>query len=125
MMAKADALPNANVTLSFPIEDADDLKRAIKAGGWSSRDPNRVRQHILKNAKRLNLMFLIPSSWQSDGSLRARRSLVLADSSEELRFRALSIERGFGRGVLARDDTYELEKEWEEIQLRRYRGRVA
>jgi hypothetical protein len=74
MMAKGHALANANGEASFPIDDAQDLSRAIKAVGRSSRDPQRVRQHVMKNARRLKLTAMIPPSWGSDGSLKRSRA---------------------------------------------------
>jgi prohead serine protease len=83
MLKKGHALANAAGQPSFPIEDADDLRRAIRAVGRSSRDPNRVRMHILKRAKALGLMSLIPDTWASDGSLK--RSALVENDCDELR----------------------------------------
>lgn len=47
---------------SFPIPDVDHLKRAIKAHG-RSKHPLKVRQHIVKHAKRLGRTDLIPEGW--------------------------------------------------------------
>jgi HK97 family phage prohead protease len=70
MLKKGHALANANGDPSFPIEDADDLRRAIRAVGRGSRSPERIRQHVMKRARALGLMRLIPDSWQADGSIK-------------------------------------------------------
>lgn len=82
MLRKGHALANAKGQPSFPIEDGDDLRRAIKAVGRSSRDPNRVRRHVIKRAKALGLTSIIPSTWNPDGSVK--RSLLPNDSDRLL-----------------------------------------
>lgn len=58
---------------SFPIPNRESLEDAIRAVGRArpNTDEHRaaVRRHILKRAKALNAMNLIPSSWNRDGSL--------------------------------------------------------
>jgi hypothetical protein len=78
------ALANANGDPSYPIEDADDLRRAIKAVGRGSRSSERIRQHIMKRGKALGLVSMIPNSWASDGSLTAGRSSLIANDTDEL-----------------------------------------
>ncbi len=56
---------------SFPIGDIADLRRAIRAVGRSSGDHDKVRAFIVKRARALGAMSLVPESWNSDGSLRA------------------------------------------------------
>lgn len=84
MLSKGHALANAKGKPSYPIEDAEDLRRAIRAVGRSSRDPQRVRQHIIKNAKRLGLTSLLPATWGPDGSLRVGRSALLPNDTESM-----------------------------------------
>lgn len=79
MLKKGHALANAKGDPSYPIEDTDDLRRAVLAVGRSSRPPERVRQHIIKNAKRLGLLSVVPDDWQADGTVKgAGRSAILA-----------------------------------------------
>lgn len=56
--AKGVALPDG----SFPIENATDLKNAVKALGLS-KDKARAKVHILKRAKALGLVDELPTSW--------------------------------------------------------------
>lgn len=57
----------------FPIRNALDLAKAIKAvgrakGGEEGR--RKVRRFIMRRAKELGLSNQIPDSWQSDGSMK-------------------------------------------------------
>ena len=57
----------------FPIRNAADLAKAIKAvgrakGGEEGR--RKVRRFIIRRAKELGLSSQIPGSWQSDGSMK-------------------------------------------------------
>lgn len=58
---KGAAMPNG----SFPIENAADLKNAIRLAGHA-KDPVKARQHIIGRAKALGLMKLVPSAWLKD-----------------------------------------------------------
>jgi len=98
MLQKGHALANSAGEPSFPIEDEDDLRRAIRAVGRSSRDPQRVRQHIIKNAKRLGLMSLIPTTWGADGSLKSGRSVLLANDDSESLSMLLQVARARAAG---------------------------
>lgn len=66
------ALPDG----SYPIETTDDLDKAIsavgRAGGkaGTEADRNKVRRHIIKQAKRLGAQDKIPDTWNSDGTLK-------------------------------------------------------
>ena len=49
---------------SFPITNRDDLRRAIRAVGRAKpADRAKVRRHIVRRAKALGLLNLIPDSW--------------------------------------------------------------
>jgi hypothetical protein len=69
------ALPDASGSGGrFPIRNRSDLEKAIQAvgrakGGEEGR--RKVRRFIVKRARALGLAQLIPSSWQSDGSLKS------------------------------------------------------
>lgn len=58
MAKKGTALPDG----SYPIENAADLKNAIKAVG-RAKDPSAAKAHIKKRAKALGLTNLIPPGW--------------------------------------------------------------
>lgn len=81
--SKGKAMPGGR----FPVENAEDLQNAIHAvgrakGGEAER--NKVRRHIIKQAKRLGLQSKIPDNWNSDGSLKASGALVAAATKELL-----------------------------------------
>lgn len=69
------AMPDSSDTGSggrFPIRNREDLAKAIRAvgrakGGEEGR--RKVRRFIMRRAKELNASSMIPSSWNSDGSV--------------------------------------------------------
>jgi hypothetical protein len=74
---KAMAAPGQSRPGRFPIRDRADLEKAIsavgRAGGPSGTEADRVkvRRFILKRARALGLMSLIPAAWSVDGSLKS------------------------------------------------------
>lgn len=54
----------------YPVENADDLDKAIRAVGRGSGDHNAIRKHIMAAAKKLGLSSKIPDNWNVDGSLK-------------------------------------------------------
>lgn len=71
---KAMPAPNDERAGRFPIEDAADLARAIKAVG-RVRPPTekaraKVRKHIIARAKALKLQAKLPPDWADDGTLK-------------------------------------------------------
>ncbi|MGO8876374.1 MAG: HK97 family phage prohead protease [Acidimicrobiales bacterium] len=69
MLKAGKAFPNANGDPSYPIGDAADLRLAIHAVGRGSSSHDKIRAYIVRRAKALALSSLIPSNWNSDGSL--------------------------------------------------------
>lgn len=69
--AKAgEAMPDG----SYPIRNADDLDKAIRAVGRGGAEHDAIRRHIMKRAKALGLESRIPDGWQANGSLKASAS---------------------------------------------------
>lgn len=54
---------------SYPIENRQDLLNAIRAVGRGSGGHDSIRRHIIRQARRLSLLNLIPDNWNRDGSL--------------------------------------------------------
>jgi hypothetical protein len=48
---------------SFPIPDRDALRRAIVRLNTTTKDKGRVRRHIVKRARALNALGMLPDSW--------------------------------------------------------------
>ena len=67
------ALPDG----SFPIENEEDLKRAIKAHG-RAKDIELAKKHIVKRAKALGREDLIPEEWTSKTAAAYVREVVVA-----------------------------------------------
>lgn len=56
----------------YPIRNRDDLENAIQAVGRAkggSAGRQAVRRWIIKRAKELGLVSLVPDTWNSDGTL--------------------------------------------------------
>jgi HK97 family phage prohead protease len=99
-MAKSgQAMPDG----SYPIRDAEDLTRAIRAVGRGGADHDAIRKHIMACAKKLNLSDQIPDNWNSDGSLnqqnagplvewRRRKAEMLAKHPERREFSTTDFE---------------------------------
>src|ERR1700761_4883177 len=50
LLAKGHAIKNANGDPSYPIEDEEDLDKAIRAVGRGGSDHDAIRKHIIKRA---------------------------------------------------------------------------
>lgn len=68
LLSKGKAMKNASGEPSYPIADLSDLRKAIKAVGRGKASHDAIRQHIIKRAKALGAMDLIPANWTSSGS---------------------------------------------------------
>lgn len=55
---------------SYPIGDAEDLHRAIRAVGRGGSSHDAIRRHIATRAKSLGLTSELPDNWNTDGSLK-------------------------------------------------------
>ncbi len=82
MLSKGHAMKNANGDASYPIADLSDLKKAIKAVGRGGTDHDKIRAHIIKRAKALKAMSLIPDNWNSDGSMKESAGVELGEITE-------------------------------------------
>jgi hypothetical protein len=69
---KGMALPDG----SYPIRNVDDLQNAIRAFGRAKEaDRPRVRRHIMKRARQLKAVDLIPTHWKNAHSMQASANL--------------------------------------------------
>jgi hypothetical protein len=69
---------------SYPIEDEDDLRKAIHAVGRGGGSHNAIRKHIISRARSLGKSSLIPDDWGADGSIKEKVSKDMADIGPEL-----------------------------------------
>ena len=101
---KGHAMTGDDGSISYPINDKEDLDKAIHAVGRGKADHDKIRAHIIKCAKALSLEEEIPDNWNADGSLsdaksatpprRPRQRRELALQSEMRRFHANEIRAG-------------------------------
>ena len=82
MLSKGHAMKNASGDASYPIADLSDLKKAIKAVGRGGSDHDKIRAHIIKRAKALKAMSLIPDNWNSNGSMKESTGVELGEITE-------------------------------------------
>src|SRR6266568_5781867 len=71
--AKGHAFKNPDGSYSYPIDDADDLDKAIHAVGRGGASHDAIRRYIIRRAKALGLASKIPDNWGGDGSMRAQQ----------------------------------------------------
>jgi hypothetical protein len=74
-LKKGQALPPAKGkpagNARYPIENAGDLTKAIRAVGRGKGDHDAIRKYIIGVARKLGLSKMIPDNWGSDGSVKA------------------------------------------------------
>lgn len=121
MMRLGHALPNTTGQASYPIGDRADVARAVKAVGRGSRSPERIRLHIMKNARRLGATDLIPDTWAADGSLKRSRP----SSPTELRRRAAVLRSKAAEGELRELARGLPPTAWDRREALRVTGRIA
>jgi uncharacterized membrane protein YkoI len=61
MAEEGNALPDG----SYPIGNVEDLRNAIQAFG-RAKDKEAAKRHIMKRARQLNALDLVPEAWMSD-----------------------------------------------------------
>jgi HK97 family phage prohead protease len=66
LQAKGHTLPGGT---SYPIDDADDLDKAIHAVGRGGADHDAIRKYIIGRAKAMGESEKIPENWDPDGSM--------------------------------------------------------
>lgn len=84
---------------SFPIENASDLRRAIRAYGRA--DPSKkpaVRRHIIRRARGLGQTSLIPDSWNEASLSDLQLSALDARATVFAREQKVLVARGGGSG---------------------------
>ncbi|MEU5596688.1 hypothetical protein [Streptomyces sp. NPDC020298] len=84
--ASGAAMPDG----SYPIKTKADLRKAIKAVSRGGADHDKIRKHVMKRAKALGLEAMVPSNWNSDGSLKTANK---ADGDDDLIAKAEQILR--------------------------------
>ncbi|KAB2347342.1 hypothetical protein [Actinomadura rudentiformis] len=70
MLTKGHAIRNDNGEPSYPIGDAEDLQKAIKAVGRGGKDHDKIRAYIVRRAKALGKTGLLPDDWAASGQMK-------------------------------------------------------
>lgn len=63
MLKDGKAMANPDGDPSYPIADAEDLSNAIRAVGRGKGDHGAIRRHIIKRAKALGKVDMLPDDW--------------------------------------------------------------
>lgn len=71
LAAKGHAMRADDGTIDYPIDDEEDLGKAIRAVGRGGADHDKIRKYVIGRAKALGKSDQIPDNWASDGSLKA------------------------------------------------------
>ncbi|MGH2875068.1 MAG: HK97 family phage prohead protease, partial [Solirubrobacteraceae bacterium] len=71
LKAKGHTFPGGT---SYPVDDLDDLAKAVKAVGRGGADHDAIRKYVIGRAKALGASDQIPDSWNADGSLKSANS---------------------------------------------------
>lgn len=69
--AKGHAMSTGDGEYDYPIDDAEDLGRAVKAVGRGGADHDKIRAYVIRRARAMGMSDQIPDNWASDGSLKA------------------------------------------------------
>jgi hypothetical protein len=65
------ALPDKETGGRYPVRNREDLGKAIRAVGRSTKSSHSiVRKHIMRRARALGLTSMIPDNWNSNGTLK-------------------------------------------------------
>jgi hypothetical protein len=113
---KGAALPDG----SFPINNKEDLKKAIKAFG-RAKDKPKAKRHIIKRARALDATDLLPGDW--DGSTASADLLAMAARGFAFNDGSLLIRNSTElRNALSEADT--LEKQLHVIKRARALNRI-
>jgi hypothetical protein len=89
MAEEGNALPDG----SYPIGNVEDLRNAIQAFG-RAKDKEAAKRHIMKRARQLNALDLVPEAWMSDSKSDEDEFLV-----NLMEFELLSTEQDLEKDV--------------------------
>jgi hypothetical protein len=91
---KRQALPDG----SYPIRNEEDLSNAVQAFGRAKEeDRGKVRRHIMRRAKALGKMDLIPEKWNKQHVASTSETITAAVESNELRARVAAAAAALGK----------------------------
>jgi hypothetical protein len=70
LAAQGHAMHNGDGEPDYPIDDAEDLGKAIHAVGRGGADHDKIRAYVIRRAQAMGSADQIPENWASDGSLK-------------------------------------------------------
>ena len=82
LAAQGHAMRNADGEPDYPIDDEEDLGKAILAVGRGGADHDRIRKYVIGRARAMGKSDQIPDNWASDGSLKQPVAKADGDGSD-------------------------------------------
>lgn len=70
LAAQGHAMHGPGGEPDYPIDDKEDLAKAINAVGRGGADHDKIRAYIIRRAREMGHADMIPDNWASDGSLK-------------------------------------------------------
>ena len=102
---KGHAFKNDDGHYSYPIDDLEDLRKAVHAVGRAGADHDAVRKFIIHMAGVLSATDEIPDNWNSDGTLKpeakSRRARQSGERTNDHRDRSVTSAVPAGADVRA------------------------
>jgi hypothetical protein len=80
LAAKGHAMTNADGEPDYPVDDEEDLGKAIHAVGRGGADHDKIRKYVIGRAKAMGKSDQIPDNWASDGSIK--QPVAKADATD-------------------------------------------
>lgn len=71
LAAQGHAMHNADGEPDYPIDDEEDLGKAIHAVGRGGADHDKIRAYVIRRARAMGKSGQIPDNWAADGSLKS------------------------------------------------------
>lgn len=70
LAAQGHAMRNSDGEPDYPVDDEEDLGKAIHAIGRGGADHDKIRRYVIRRAREMGKSDQIPDNWAADGSLK-------------------------------------------------------
>lgn len=79
LASRGHAMRNAEGEPDYPVDDEEDLGKAIHAVGRGGADHDKIRRYVMRRAREMGHADRIPDNWASDGSIKEPAGVAKAD----------------------------------------------
>jgi hypothetical protein len=80
LASQGHAMRNSDGEPDYPIDDEEDLGKAIHAVGRGGADHDKIRRYVIRRAREMGKPDQIPDDWAADGSLKTPVAKADGDS---------------------------------------------